>query len=267
MPLPGLLVGIAAGQQVKQQAHRGAGLIRAAVLAVEAVRQDQSLQLVGFEAAVEKVAERSGQKTDQSARVVARQATEAAKETPEFSDLAEATRVHVRGRFQEKRLQVRGEPHEFRFGLGEAFDVGRRHAPEFTAHASFVRPPADDIAVFESGLHAGITGDHFQTIGAELQVADDRRSQHAGDIRCRGDAAARREFGVDFLCDGAAADDIAAFEHEDAPAGAREVCRTGQAVVSGPDDDDVVLHTNTNAASLRILRNLRKAHRASSNPR
>ena len=61
MPLPGLLVGVAAAQQVEQQSHGGSGLVWAAVLAVQAVRQDQALELLGFEVLIEKLAQRSGQ--------------------------------------------------------------------------------------------------------------------------------------------------------------------------------------------------------------
>ena len=55
--LPGLLIGITATEQVKQEADRRARLVGAAVLAVQTVRQDESLELVGLESLVEELAQ------------------------------------------------------------------------------------------------------------------------------------------------------------------------------------------------------------------
>src|SRR6187401_2224749 len=69
----------------------------------------------------------------------------------------------------------------------------------------------------------------------QSQVTDHLRMQQADGVAGGGVA----EAGMEFLGDGRAAEDVAAFEQRDGQAFARQVGGTGQAVVAGADDGDV----------------------------
>ena len=154
--LPGLLVGVAAGQQVKQQAHRGARLVRPAVLAIQAVGQDQPFQLVRLEVPVEEIAERAGEEARERRHLVAGDPAEAAPEPQALAQAAEPPGVHVRRRLEEERLQVRGQLLQFLFRFEEALDVARRDPFEFRAHPALVGPPGGNgpAILAKRGLHA-----------------------------------------------------------------------------------------------------------------
>ena len=208
---------------MEEQPHRGPGLIGSAVLAIEAVRQDQALQLVRLKSLIEKVAECSGQEAHESCNLFALYAAKLFVQSPRLRKFFRALRVQVGRGFEKERLQISGELLELIFSIKEGVDVVRCNARQFGAHFIFIRPPADHIAVIECGLHARVASDHLEAVGAKLEVLDDRRPQHAGDVRRRRNPAARCELGVDFLGDGTAANDITTFEHQDFSAGLRKV--------------------------------------------
>ena len=242
--LPGLLVGVAAGQQVKQQPHRGARLVGPAVLAIKAVGQDQPFQLVRLEAPVEEIAERTGEETHECRHLVAADPAKAAPQSQPLTQAVEPAGVHVRRRFEKERLQVRSQLLQFLFSFEEALDVARRDPFKFRAHPALIGPPGGNgpAVLAKRGLHPGIAGDHPEPEVREFQVPDYGRPQHARDVGRGGHAAARRSLRVDLLGDGASAHDRAALDHQHAAAGPGEIGRGHEAVVAGADDDDVVSH-------------------------
>jgi hypothetical protein len=123
----------------------------------------------------------------------------------------------------------------------EGVDILRCHALEFGAHALRIVPPGEYAAVFESHLHAGFAGHHAQAIGAQLQVTDHFRPQHAGDVGSSGDATARGAHRIHLFGDRAAADHRAALEHQHLEAAACQIGRSREAIVSGSDDDRVAM--------------------------
>ena len=92
------------------------------------------------------------------------------------------------------------------------------------------------MPVGERDLEGGIAGDHAESVIGEMEVADDFRAEHAGDVGSGGSAAA----GCDLFGDTASADDVAALEDEGGVSGAGEIRGSGQAVVASADDDGVV---------------------------
>ena len=182
MTLPGLLFGIAATQQVKQQAHRGSRLIRTTVFSVKAVRQYQALQFIRLKTLLEKITERAREEPQQSTDFVTLDATEAPVHSPRLRYFRHALCIQVRRRLQEERLQVSCKLLEFFLGLEKGFDVVWCDARQFSAHLVFVRPPANDIAVIKRGLYSRVTRNHLQSVRTQLQVFDDSGSQHAGDV-------------------------------------------------------------------------------------
>ena len=120
---------------------------------------------------------------------------------------------------------------------------------EVSAEASVAAPAAEaapaEVAAAEAVVAAAeaavaaqarrATPRWAQTLRREIEVLDDFRTEHAGDIGSGRDAASGR----DFLRDAATANDFAAFEHEHGEASASEISGRGKAVVPCSDDDDV----------------------------
>ncbi len=217
------------------------------MLAIQTVREDESLQLVGFKSLVEELTKRARQEFGQSADIITANATKTAVQTPHLGELFNPTGMQVGWRLQEEWLQVRCQSLELSFCCEECIDIVWSKTFQFTAHQVFAGPPADDVTVVKCSLNPRVAGDHLQTVRSELEIAYDRRPQHAGDVGGRGDAASRCEIGIDLFGDGAAADNIPALEHEDTLPGPGEIGGGSQAIVAGSDDDGVVLHTGVQA--------------------
>lgn len=147
--------------------------------------------------------------------------------------------MYIRRRFEKEWLKVGSEALEFVFRFEKSFDVVGRNASQLRAHSCLIGPPTDHV-VFQCGLYDGIALDHFQAIGRELEIPDYGWSQHGCDVRGRRYAAARRQLCVNFLGYSAATADTAALQHEHFSAGFREVSGSRKAVVSGPDNNDVI---------------------------
>src|SRR5690606_21551414 len=116
--LPRFLV--AAAQQVKQEPHGGAGLVRTPVLAVQAVRKHQALDRIGPELAVEEIPERAGEKTQQRPDLVARDAAKAPADAHKLENPRDALPSRVGRRLEEERLQPAGKPLELVLDLEES---------------------------------------------------------------------------------------------------------------------------------------------------
>ena len=78
---------------------------------------------------------------------------------------------------------------------------------------------------------------HLVAVALELEVAQDRRREQAHDVGEHRDLVVRPPR---LLGDGGPADDVPAFEHDGALAGAGQVGRGDEPVVASPDDDGVV---------------------------
>ena len=92
------------------------------------------------------------------------------------------------------------------------------------------------MAVGEWDLERGITGDHAESVICEMEVADNFRPKHAGDVRSGGSAAARS----DLFGNTASAYDVAAFENEGGVSGASEIRGSGQTVMASAHNDGIV---------------------------
>ena len=73
-------------------------------------------------------------------------------------------------------------------------------------------------------------------MAGQSKLRNHLRPQHAGNIGCRGDAAA----GSDFFRDAASAHDFAPLQHQHREPGARQIRRRGEPVVAPADDDGIV---------------------------
>ena len=125
---------------------------------------------------------------------------------------------------------------ELIFVCGVDFGVVFGEFGDFGERLRAVLPHEEVAAVGEDGEEGGILGVHAIAELLELQFADDALLHQAGQVGAGGDTIA----GPDLFGDGAAAEELAAFEHEHLPSGARQVGGGDQAVVAAADDDHIV---------------------------
>ena len=115
--------------------------------------------------------------------------------------------------------------------------VDLRVAPQLAHRASVVVDPPEVVALGAAGRGQGaVHGQQPQSVACQLELADDLGPQQADHVR----RDTELESGNDLLGDRCATEHGAALQDEHAPAGSRQVRRTGEAVVSAADDDRVV---------------------------
>ena len=78
--------------------------------------------------------------------------------------------------------------------------------------------------------------ENFEAVAREIEVADDLRPQQRHHVRADGEL----ESGEDFFGAGSAAENVAAFEHQNFLSGALEIRGIDEAVVAAADNDYVV---------------------------
>ena len=212
------------------------GSVRAAVLAVDVVGEKERLDLLGLVVAVEEVAEAAGQERNHPADLGGRDLPEAPADPQRLEEAREAPRADVRRRLEEERLEVARQALELVVDADERARIADRELLELLDRLLAVRPPGHDGAVGKRHEERRIARDHLEAVRRELQVADDFGPQHAGDVRGRRRAAARR----DLFGHARAAEDRPPLDDECRESAAREIGRGRQAVVPGADDDGVV---------------------------
>ena len=116
-----------------------------------------------------------------------------------------------------------------------AFDVAGGKAADFFGAAVIVIPKLDGGAVEKGNEEAVDGGRPMKAAEEKAEFFDDKGMEQTGEIGARRHAHAGKR-----LLEGAgSADAGAAFEDEDAQAGAGEIGGADEAVVAGADDDDV----------------------------
>ncbi len=100
---------LAAREEMEQEADRRARRVRAAVLAVDVVREKERLDLLALVVAVEEVAEAPRQERDHAADLVPRDPAKAFADAEPLQDSGEPPGMHVRGRLQKEGLQIAGQ--------------------------------------------------------------------------------------------------------------------------------------------------------------
>ena len=186
--------------------------------------------------AVEKIAEASGEERNQLRGFFALHSAKSFSDAQEFEPALGAVERRIRRRLQEKRLQIARQFFQLVVHAHEGFRVARRKFAKFRDGAVAIGPPRHHLPIRKRNQQAGIAGHHAQPVRGEIEIANNRGAQHAGDIRSGGSAAARR----DFFGDAAAAHNFAAFQNERGKSGARKISGGRQAVVARADDNRII---------------------------
>ncbi len=231
-----LQVVLAPREEMEEQAERGPRRVRAAVLAVDVVGEEERLDLLGLVVAVEEVAEAPGQERHHARDLVSRDPAEALAHAQRLHHARDPARVDVRRRLEEEWLEVAREELQLVVHAHERPRVGRRELRELAHRALAVRPPGRHGAVGEGHEQRRIARDHLQTVTGQVEVPDDLGAQHARDVGRRRGAAARR----DLLGHAGAADDRAPLDDERGEPGAGEIGCGRQAIVPPAHDDGIV---------------------------
>ena len=95
---------------------------------------------------------------------------------------------------------------------------------------------APQIIAAGHGRESSVEREDFETVAREVEIADDFRAQQRDHVRADGEL----ETGEDFFSAGSAAENVAAFEHENFLSGTGEVGGVDQAVVAAADYDYIV---------------------------
>ena len=122
-----------------------------------------------------------------------------------------------------------------------AVDVGGGEAERLQPRlrAGVVVPLGQRRAVLEGCPQVGIGHEHLEPAAAQVELVDDHGIEQADDVRAGAhDVAVVREGAFEGAC---APQPLAALQHQDRPAGAGQIGRAGQSVVSASDHHRVPL--------------------------
>ena len=95
---------------------------------------------------------------------------------------------------------------------------------------------APQIIAAGHGREGAVERENFEAVAREVEVADDFRPQQRHHVGADGEL----EAGKDFFGAGGAAENVAAFEHQNFLSGTRQVGGVDEAVVASADYDYVV---------------------------
>ena len=95
---------------------------------------------------------------------------------------------------------------------------------------------APQVVAARHGSERAVERQNFQAVAGQVEVANDLRPQQRDHVG----ADRELESGENFFGDGGAAEHVAALEHQNFLAGARQIGGVDQAVVASADDDYVV---------------------------
>jgi hypothetical protein len=211
---------LAAAQQMKQQANRCSRLVRAAMLAVNVVRQEHRLHLFRFIVVIEKLAEASGEKGNQLRNLRAGDPAEAFPCAKQIAPAVDRRSIDLRRRLHKKRLQIAREFFKLVIDLDKSLCVLRRDLAELCLRTLAVSPPWHHVPIREGNLNRRIAWDHAQTIICQPQLCNHFGPQHARDIRSgRNPASGSNLFGH-----ATSANDFAPLEYKGGKAGPRQIC-------------------------------------------
>ena len=232
---PGAECAVDFSHVVMQQNVGGSRRAHAEECADDSGGRHRGLEDVGLEPLIEKIDGAHGHELDLVVFVVARHALEAASDEEQLHQFARIERGGVGRHHAENRLHEAAHGlhgfAEFVVGFGVDAGVAGDLAMSF---AVIVHAP--QIIAAGHGRERAVERKNFEAVAREIEVADDFRPQQRDHVGADG----KLEAGEDFFGAGRAAENVAAFEHQNFLSGARQVGGVDQAVVAAADYDDVV---------------------------
>ena len=222
------------GRGFVQQPVRGPGGAGARQRVADRLPAQRRLQHLVLEVLVEVLA---GRRREQERHLVEFAAV-AKREQPELGHPGQVARSptdRIGCRHVEHRQQGLRDPAERRFEPRERARVGHRPGADRLHRGGRVRIEHERRTV---GIHVqrGPRLVHDEAALAQAEVAPDRVAQHRQHVGARG----RPEPGRELLGDARPTHDGSPLEHHGPQSGARQVERGHEAVVTAPDDRDVV---------------------------
>ena len=201
----------------------------------DGVGRERDLELLGLEPAVQDGPRGAGEDLDRL-RSGRPELEKAPSQLRQLRQVAGPQRPGVGGGAQQGGLDEIGHPLEHRLVARQRRGVARRELRHLAARQFLVRSHQQEAAVRERREGRGAARQELEAVPGELQVPDDLRAQQAVDVRRGG----HLEPGPQLFRDARPTDQLAPLEHQHPHPRAREIGRRHEAVVAGPDDDDVV---------------------------
>ena len=172
-----------AAEQMKQQSQRASRLVRATVLAVHVVGQEQCLDRVRLVVAFQKFTQAAGEERNQLGDLATGNSTKTLTHPQQIRPTLNAAGTDLRRRLQKKRLQVASQLLKPVIHADKCFGVSWGELAELCHGPVPVRPPGHHSPVGEGNLDRRIAGHHAQPMFRQIEVFDHLRPQHAGNIR------------------------------------------------------------------------------------
>jgi len=159
-----------------------------------------------------------------------------------------AAGIDLRRRLEKKRLQVASQLLQLIVDPHERVGVLRGNLAKFSHGAIALSPLRDHLPIGERHLNRGIARHHAKPVRQKIEIADNFRPQHAGNVRSGRDAAG----GGNLLGDAAAADDRPAFEDECGHSGARQIGGRGESIMAAANHNRVVMQFRVESQTSRV---------------
>ena len=232
---PGAECAVDFSHVVMQQNVGGSGRAHAEKRADDSRRRHGGLEHVGLEPLIEKIDGAHGHELDLVVFVVARHALKALADEEQLHQFARVEGVgvgrdHAQDRLHEAAHGLHGFA-EFVVGFGVDAGVAGDLAMSF---AVVVHAP--EVVAAGHGGERAVERKDFEAVARKVEVADDFRPQQRHYVGADGEL----EAGKDFFGAGGAAENVAAFEHQNFLSGALQVGGVDQAVVASADHDYIV---------------------------
>ncbi len=256
---PGAALAVHFAERVVQKHVGRAGRIGAREMPDLGVEAERRLEGIGLEPPVEELARAFRDDLPQVALRAARKEGELPAQR-EGAQAAAPARAQIGRRLEDEAAQRVGSGFDGAVVVRQAPGVASREARELLLGVRGRRTELEISPVRERQEIRERPLDDLQAVIREPQVADHLRIEQAHRVRGGGIAETRREF----LGDGRAADDRAALQHPDTEAGACQITRADQAVMTAADDDDVVGHGASGASRCGRRRDCRRSWQMSS---
>jgi hypothetical protein len=200
-------------------------------------RRHGGLEHIGLEPLVEEAGRAHRHQLQLVVLVLPGELPEAAQQEQQLLQAPRVERHRIGRRQAENRPYEAPHLHHRPAVFVVGFGVQARVARDLAVGLGVIVGPPEVVALRHRRERA-VERQDLEPVAREIELADDLRPEQRDDVRAHREVKALEHF----LGDGRAADDVAAFEHQDPAAGAGEVGGCGEAVVPRADDGDVVLH-------------------------
>src|ERR1700755_1855284 len=164
---------------MKQQTERRSGVVRAAVLAVDIIREEHRLDFLGFIVPVEKIAQAAGEKRNKLPDILRRHPATTIPQAQKLPPTFSSPKRWIGRRLQKKRLKIAREFFQLIIYAQKRFSVARRNLAKFLHSAFGLRPPGHHMPIVKRNNERRIARDHSKPVRRKIEIPNHGGPQHA----------------------------------------------------------------------------------------